>query len=49
MVGFWRETDLDSVGEVAKRHGISQPIIYAWRKKFAHVNTGEVKRLKRPE
>ena len=32
--------------EVAKRHGVSQLTIYAWRKKFGQLDTDEVKRLK---
>ena len=46
IVRILRETDQDSVAEVAKRHGISQPSIYAWRKKFGQLDTDEVKRLK---
>lgn len=46
IVRILRETDQDSVAEVAKRHGISQQTIYAWRKKFGQLDTDEVKRLK---
>lgn len=46
IVRILRETDQDSVAEVAKRHGVSQPTIYAWRKKFGQLDTDEVKRLK---
>ena len=46
VVRILRETDQDSVAEVAKRHGVSQPTIYAWRKKFGQLDTDEVKRLK---
>lgn len=46
IVRILRETDQDSVAEVAKRRGISQPTIYAWRKKFGQLDTDEVKRLK---
>jgi putative transposase len=46
IVRILRETDQDSVADVAKRHGISQPTIYAWRKKFGQLDTDEVKRLK---
>ncbi len=34
------------MAEVAKRHGISEATIYAWRKKFGSLETDEVKRLK---
>jgi putative transposase len=46
IVRILQEADQDSVAEVAKRHGISQPTIYAWRKKFGLLDTDEVKRLK---
>ena len=31
---------------MAKRHGVSEATIYAWRKKFGSMETDEVKRLK---
>jgi putative transposase len=34
---------------VSKRHGVSEPSIYAWRKKFGHLGTDDVKRLKQLE
>ena len=43
IVRILRETDQDSVAEVAKRHGVSQPTIYAWSKKFGQLDTDEVK------
>lgn len=46
IVRILRETDQDSVAEVAKWHGVSKPTIYAWRKKFGQLDTDEVKRLK---
>src|SRR5690606_8772079 len=46
MVRILRETDKDTVAEVAKRHGVSEATIYAWRKKFGSMETDEVKRLK---
>ena len=46
IVRILRETDQDSVAEVAKRHAVSQPTIYAWRKKFGRIDTDEVRRLK---
>ena len=45
IVRILRETDQDSVADVAKRHGISQPTIYAWRKKFGQLDTDEVNGL----
>ena len=46
IVRILRETDKDPVAEVAKRHGVSEATIYAWRKKFGSMETDEVKRLK---
>jgi putative transposase len=37
------------VAEVAKRYGVSEPSIYAWRKKFGDMGTDDVKRLKQLE
>ena len=36
-------------GEVAKRHGVSEPYIFAWREKFGDMGTDDVKRLKQLE
>jgi putative transposase len=46
IVRILRETDRDSIPEVAKRHGVSEASIYAWRKKFGTLETDEVRRLK---
>lgn len=46
IVRILRETDRDSVPEVAKRHGVSEASIYVWRKRFGSMNNQEVKRLK---
>ncbi len=45
IVRTLRETDKDTVAEVAKRQGVSEATIYAWRKKFGSMETDEVKRL----
>ena len=37
------------MAEAAKRHGVSQPSIYSWRKKFGDLGTDDVKRLKQLE
>lgn len=34
MVKILREADQSPVAEVAKKHGISDVTIYAWRKRF---------------
>ena len=41
-----QEADRSPVAEVAKRHGVSEPSIYAWRKKFGNMCTKDVRRLK---
>jgi putative transposase len=46
IVRILQEADKDSVPEVAKRHGVRQPSIYAWRKKFGDLGTDDVERLK---
>jgi len=49
IVRILQEADKDPVAEVAKRHGMSEPSIYAWRKKFGDLGTDDVKRLKQLE
>lgn len=46
IVRILRETDRDTVPEVAKRHGVSEASIYIWRKRFGAMNQQEVKMLK---
>jgi putative transposase len=35
--------------QVVKRHGVSEPSIYAWRKKFGDMGADDVRRLKQLE
>jgi putative transposase len=49
IVRILQEADKSPVVEVAKRHGVSEPSIYAWRKKFGDMGTDDVKRLKQLE
>jgi len=49
IVRILQEADKDPVAEVAKRHRVSEPSIYAWRKKFGDLGTDDVKRLKQLE
>ena len=49
MVKILREADRSSVPEVAKPHGISDPTIYAWRKRFGELEPADVKRLRQLE
>lgn len=46
IVRILREADRDPLSEVAKRHGVSEASIYAWRKRFGEMRTNDVKRLK---
>ena len=34
MVSILREADQRPIAEVAKKHGVSEQTIYAWRKRF---------------
>ena len=46
IVRILQEADRSPVAEVAKRHGVSEPSTYAWRKKFGDMGTDDVRRLK---
>ena len=46
MVAIRREADRTSVAEAAKKHKVSEPTIYAWRKHFGELPPADVKRLK---
>jgi len=46
IVRILRETDKDTVVEVARRHGVSEATIYIWRKRYGSMEIDEVKRLK---
>ena len=45
IVRILQEAVRDPVAEVAKGHEVSEPSIYAWRKKFGDLGTDDVKRL----
>lgn len=49
MVKILREADQSPVAEVAKRHGVSDATIYAWRKRFGQLESVDVKRLRQLE
>ena len=42
IVRILQEADRSPVAEVAKRHGVSKPSIYAWRKKVGGMGTDDV-------
>ena len=46
IVRILQEADRSHVVEVAKRHGVSEPSIYAWRKSFGDMSTDDVRRLR---
>jgi putative transposase len=46
MVKIVREADKAPVSEVAKKHGVSDVTIYAWRKRFGQLEAVDVKRLR---
>ena len=45
MVRILREADKETVPKVAKRHGVSEQIIYAWRKRYGELEVADVRRL----
>jgi putative transposase len=46
MVKILREADAKPMAEVAKKHGVSEQTIYAWRKRFGVLEAADVKRLR---
>ena len=49
MVKILREADKAPVSEVAKKHGVSDVTIYAWRNRFGQLEAVDVKRLRQLE
>lgn len=49
MVKILREADQAPIAEVAKKHGVSDVTIYAWRKRFGQLESVDVKRLRQLE
>jgi putative transposase len=49
MVKILREADAAPVAQVAKKHGVSEVTIYAWRKRFGQLEAVDVKRLRHLE
>ena len=46
MVKILREADQRPVAEVAKRHGVSDATVYAWRKRYGTLEAADVKLLR---
>jgi putative transposase len=49
MVKILREADRRPVHEVAKKHGVSEQTIYAWRKRYGQLEAVDVRRLRQLE
>ena len=49
MVKILREADQTPVADVAKKHGLSDVTIYAWRKRFGKLESVDVRRLRQLE
>ena len=50
IIGAVREQEAGmNVPEVCRKHGISQPTLYAWKAKFGGMSVSDAKRLKQLE
>jgi putative transposase len=50
IIGVLREQESGmTVAEVCRKHGISQPTLYAWKAKFGGMSVSDAKRLKQLE
>jgi len=49
MVKILREADRSPVALVAKKYGVSEQTIYAWRKRYGTLEAVDVKRLRQLE
>lgn len=49
MVRILREADQMPVAQAARKHGVSEASIYAWRKKYGELEVTDVRRMKRLE
>jgi transposase-like protein len=49
MVKILREADRSPVARVAKKHGVSEQTIYAWRERFGKLESVDVRRLRQLE
>jgi putative transposase len=46
MVKILREADKVPVAEIAKKYGVSEQTVYAWRKKYGALDAADVKQLR---
>lgn len=46
MVKILREADQVPVAEIAKKYGVSEQTVYAWRKKYGVLDATDVKQLR---
>jgi putative transposase len=46
MVRMVREADKSPIDAVAKKHGVSVPTLYVWKRKFGGMEVDDAKRLK---
>lgn len=49
MVAILREADRSPVGDVARKHKVSEQTIYVWRRRFGKLDPADVKRLRELE
>lgn len=49
MVRILREADQMPVAQAAKKHGVSEASIYAWRKRYGELEVTDVRRMKQLE
>ncbi len=49
MVRILREADQMPVAQAARKHGVSEASIYAWRKRYGELEVTDVRRMKQLE
>ena len=47
-IGIWKEAECktSSIGELCRKHGISEQSFYRWRRKYGGLSVSEARRLK---
>ena len=46
IIRMLRESEATSIGEVSRKHGVSEWSLYRWRKKYGDMDVSETKRLR---